>query len=202
MSGYLYEIIITDGGSNDHTLAVAAKFNCRITTGNPGRAIQLNAGARIAQGDLLYFLHADSFPPNDLQRVVEEFRQSTDQSASFQLSFKPSTWLLRQSSYFTRFDIQAFRFGDASLLVKQTTFKAISGYDESWHLMEDNDIIRRLRKVGGFKLFKATVSTSSRKYLEHGDWYLQLLYVTIYLLQRIGASQDQLVNLYRWALGK
>lgn len=194
------EIIISDGGSQDKTLAIAQAHGCQVVKTQAGRAVQLNAGAAAARGDLFYFLHADSYPPKDLADYVQKFRASSFSGATFQLSFHPSTLLLRQSAYFTRFNCLAFRFGDASLLVKRSAYEAIDGYDESFLLMEDNDIIRRLKQHGSFGIYNAKVKTSSRKYLLYGDWYLQSVYVFIYILQRLGLSQQKLYGLYKWLL--
>lgn len=195
-----HEIIIADGGSQDDTLKIAQRYGAKTVVAAAGRARQLNAGAAVAKGTILYFLHADSRPPVHLGGIAEEFAHSDYLSGSFRLRFSPDTLLLRQCAYFTRFNNNAFRFGDASLLVKREVFRAIGGFDESFLLMEDNDIIRRLRCYGPFKLYTDEVTTSSRKYLRYGDWYLQSVYVLIYLLQRLGVRQKNLWGIYQRSL--
>lgn len=86
------------------------------------------------------------------------------------------------------------------MLVAADHFRKVAGYDESMALMEDNDLVVRLKQQGQFVIFPQSVTTSARKYQQHGAIYLQAVYVLIYLLGQWGVTQDRLVQLYRRAL--
>ncbi|MCP9234712.1 TIGR04283 family arsenosugar biosynthesis glycosyltransferase [Lewinella sp. JB7] len=189
-----YEVIVADGGSTDATRDIARRYGARIVSGSRGRARQMNAGARVARGEYLYFLHADTLPPPDW---LEHLRQRPAVPCCFRLRFEGQEKLpwLRLYAYFTRFDIDAFRFGDQSLGVSRTDFVAVGGFSD-WRLLEDNGMVRKLRSHRGFRVLDAHVTTSPRKYLRHGFVRTQLVYVLLYALHRLGTGQDKLARIY------
>lgn len=197
-----HEIIIVDGGSKDGSYELAQKIADRVLITAAGRAHQLNAGARYGQGEYLYFLHADCRPPEQLGGWLEYMSAQQLTAGCFRLCFTPSTWLLRQFSYCSRYDIDAFRYGDQSLLVLSTSFAAVGGYNEKLPLMEGNDIVRRLKRAGRFRVLPDQILTSSRKYQQYGVFYLQAVYVAIYLLNRLGAPTAVQLGFYNRCLGK
>lgn len=200
LKDYPHEIILVDGGSSDDTLQQAGTLADQLVHAKTGRSSQMNAGAQAANGQYFYFLHADTFPPEDLANQFQTLFTSDCSCGCFQLAFTDPSLLLRQSSWFTRFKSTTFRFGDASLIVSKTAFEQVNGYDESFLLMEGNDIIRRLKRQYKFRVLNAKVTTSSRKYQRYGHWYLQLLYIMIFLLQRLGVSQPKLKQLLDFGL--
>lgn len=190
---------MVDGGSDDGTPALARRLGARVISAGRGRARQLNAGARVARGTFLYFLHADTLPPEDwYSRLTAD---TAGRPACFRLRFagQERMPLLRAYSYFTRYDVDAFRFGDQSLWVRAADFHAVGGYPAGWDLLEDNYLVRRLRRYrGDFRIVAAAVTTSPRKYLRHGFVYTQLVYTLLYGLYRLGAGQRRL----RWWYGR
>ncbi|WP_238752355.1 TIGR04283 family arsenosugar biosynthesis glycosyltransferase [Neolewinella maritima] len=191
-----YEVIVVDGGSTDGTQDIARRLGARLISCTRGRARQMNEGARHARGQSLYFLHADSLPPVDWLR---QLREHGPLPCCFRLRFagQEGMPLLRLYAAFTRLDVQAFRFGDQSLWVRREDFEAIGGYAADWRLLEDNELIRRLRRhCGGFRILAGSVTTSPRKYLRFGFVRTQLVYVLLYTLYRLGASQDVLTAVY------
>ena len=81
-----YEMIISDGGSNDKTMEIAAKFTEKLVNGPIGRAVQMNAGAKIATGDIFLFLHADSrIDPNSYEKMVFSMTHSEKIGGAFSL---------------------------------------------------------------------------------------------------------------------
>ena len=193
-----YEVIVADAGSRDRTREVAAHLGARVIPCTRGRARQLNAGAREARGKFLYFLHADTLPPAGCLRIL--YLHTDGYPACFRLRFdgqRRMPWL-RLYSYFTRFDVDAFRFGDQSLWASRKDFFAVGGYPADWKLLEDNYLVRRLRAHRGqFRILPYDVTTSPRKYLRYGFVYTQLVYVLLYTLYRMGAGQPLLSRLYR-----
>lgn len=196
------EIIVADGGSTDATCLLAQEagaivLKCR----NKGRAAQMNEGAGIAKGEILYFLHADTFPHPDFQIRIKEAINQRYKSGCFRLLFNEKHWFLEFNAWFTRFNIDAVRFGDQSLFVKREVFYKVGGFDETHLLLEDQEIIKRLKKEGHFKVLPVAVVTSARKYKQIGVMKLQGCYYLIYILYRLGWSQARLVKLYKSFLG-
>ena len=198
LAGHNLEVIVSDGGSTDGTVALARALGARVVVSVPGRADQLNAGARLARGTHLLFLHADTLLPPDFVTVLRS--ETSDLPACFRLRFGGNhrSWLLRFYGYCTRFDVPAFRFGDQCLWVRRRDFAAVGGYPAGWHLLEDNEIVRRLCRLrGGICVLRSEVVTSPRKYLQHGTAYTQCVYVLLFLLYRLGAGQSTLRRIYR-----
>ncbi len=194
----LLELIVVDGQSTDNTLAVAEKLQVKvIRSATKGRAPQMNAGAAVARGELLYFLHADSFPPPNFMTAIQVAVAEDYQAACFRLRFDVTSSYLQFWAWFTRFSATFLRFGDQSLLVRKSCFEAIGGYDERLHLMEDQDIVRRIKQRVRFKVLPFYITTSSRKYARNGYIRLQLLFILFYFLAKFGVSNIVLLRLYR-----
>ncbi|MCH8494607.1 MAG: glycosyltransferase family 2 protein [Balneolales bacterium] len=140
------EIIVVDGGSTDDTLSIAATYPLRVICTAPGRSRQMNIGARAAETDFLFFLHADSLPPRSFVQDILGLIERNAIGGCYRLAFDDDHPLLRAYAWFTRFDIQAFRFGDQGLFVPSYIFSELGGFNESYLVMEDNDFVRRLRR--------------------------------------------------------
>ncbi|MEP7252271.1 MAG: TIGR04283 family arsenosugar biosynthesis glycosyltransferase [Ginsengibacter sp.] len=192
------EIIIADGGSIDNTVEIATDLNAKsiIVTGK-NRAAQLNAAAHIAKGSILLFLHADSFAPTGYTVKIIEAINHNYQSGCFRLRFDHNHWFLKANAWFTKFDVNAIRFGDQGLFVTKDVFKKSGGYDENLFIMEDQEIIHRLKKYSSFKVLNAYITTSSRKYLANGIYKTQGTFFIIWLCYYLGISQQRLLKLYR-----
>ncbi|TGD80504.1 TIGR04283 family arsenosugar biosynthesis glycosyltransferase [Hymenobacter wooponensis] len=192
------EILVADAGSPDGTAHLARLAGARvIECTRKGRAAQLNAGAAAATGSILYFLHADTYPPLDFLALIRRAVAAGVSSGCFRLRFDDAHWFLRANAWVTRFDIDLIRFGDQSLFVKSTSFKQAGGFREDLLLMEDQEIIGRLRKEGQFLVLPHAVETSARKYHENGVFRLQGIFTLIATLHWLGVSQARLVSLYR-----
>lgn len=191
------EIIVADGFSTDDTPARAAKAGARVVVAPKGRALQMNSGAAVAQGEVLFFLHADTIPPPSFIKDILQANEEGYSAGCYQLAFDHDHWFLRFNSWFTRFDFTPFRFGDQGLFVNKHAFRRISGFNPALLLMEDQEIIWRLKRLGKFKIFNEPVVTSARKYLENGIFKLQFIFILIYFLYELGISQNKLMDLYK-----
>jgi rSAM/selenodomain-associated transferase 2 len=192
------EIIVVDGGSTDGTLAIAASGGAiTVMSKRKGRSAQMNAGARLAKGEVLYFLHADSIPPNGFTSHIMEALHSGAVSGCFRLAFDHDHWFLKANSWFTRFNVNAVRFGDQSLFVTREVFQKSGGFREDLLMMEDQEIIHRIRKHGRFIVMDDVVITSARKYIDNGIYRMQGIFYTIWLLYYLGYSQERLLKLHR-----
>lgn len=139
------EIIVADGGSGDATRAIANRHGAQvILCGQKGRGPQMNAGARASTGDILYFLHADTFPPDAFEAHVKQAVQQGAGSGCYRLRFDFPHWFLHLNAWFTRFNVNALRFGDQSLFVRRDIFLNAGGFDERLLLLEDQEVIGRL----------------------------------------------------------
>lgn len=194
----ILEIIIADGGSSDHTVPVAEKHGAKtIRCKRKGRAAQMNEAAREAAGPVLYFLHADTFPPKNFDHYINRAIRNGYPSGCFRLSFDDSHPALRMYGWFTRFSLTLFRFGDQSLYVQREHFNRIGCYDESLTVMEDQQIVGELKKESSFKVLEASVTTSARRYKLNGKIRLQFVFLIIVLMYYMGAEQDTLVHVYQ-----
>lgn len=192
------ELLVVDGGSTDDTVTHAQQAGATVLRSpRKGRAAQLNYGAQQAKGEVLYFLHADSYPPPDF---LADLRRAVAQgygSGCYRLAFDHGHWFLRFSAWCTRLPFTFLRFGDQSLFVHRELFAQLGGYREDLQVMEDQELVARLRARAPFRLLPRAVTTSARKYLANGVIRLQGIFMLIVLLYWAGVSQPNLVRLYR-----
>jgi rSAM/selenodomain-associated transferase 2 len=197
------EIIVVDGGSSDETIKIAEQHGATIyTSEHKGRAAQMNKGASLAKGEILYFLHADSIPPQGYLTQIKNAYNSGATSGCFRLAFDYDHWFLKANSWFTRFDVNAVRFGDQSLFVTKEAFEKSGGFREDLLMMEDQEIIHRLKKHGRFKVLDDVVTTSARKYIDNGVYRMQWIFYRIWVLYYLGYSQERLLKLHRRLIRK
>lgn len=192
------EIIIADGGSTDDTVAIAEAANAIVVISNTkGRSAQMNYGATFATEDVLYFLHADTIPPKNFSSDIAVAVDRGFGAGCFMLSFDYDHWFLKANCWFTRFDVDAIRFGDQSLFVTRAAFEKAAGFCEKHIVLEDQHLIKRLKKITRFTIIKKPVLTSAKKYLENGLYKTQGIFFIIYSMYRLGYSQQKLVATYR-----
>jgi rSAM/selenodomain-associated transferase 2 len=196
-SSLIKEIIVVDAHSSDRTIEVAAKLGATVLKCKRRcRSKQLNLGAKQARGEILYFLHADTYPPTGFAEKIVNAIQQGYSFGCFRLRFDWKHWFLVTNSWFTRFRMRIFRFGDQSLFVTKRAFHQAGGYNEHFRLFEDHEIVGRLYKEGIFTLLPDTVITSARKYRENGPYRLQLVYFLLYVLYIMRFKQEFLIRTY------
>lgn len=202
-AGEEVEILVADGQSLDATAARAQAAGARVVVcPRKGRAAQMNFGAQQARGPLLYFLHADTYPPAGFLTDIRRALARGYRSGCYRLAFDHPHWFLRANAWFTRFPWTVVRFGDQSLFVPKALFEQIGGFREDLLVMEDQEIIVRLKAQGPFRVVPRTVTTSARKYLDNGVYRLQGLFTSIAVLYWLGVSQENLVRFYRFFIRK
>lgn len=189
------EWIIVDAGSTDATEKVTQQAGQHwLVSPRAHRASQMNLGAQYAHSENLFFLHADSQPPLNFK---QELLACKTDSACFRLRFDWNHPLLAFSAWCTRFNWQAFRFGDQGLFTRKSLFEKIGGYQEALLVMEDQEIIGRLKQIGSFKVLTSDIVTSARKYRLNGAWKLQWIYTQVWWRYRRGQSQEKIMSFYR-----
>lgn len=195
------EILVVDGGSPDATVQLARQAGATVLASpRKGRAAQLNHGAQQAQGEIVYFLHADSYPPPGFLADVRRAVRQGYGAGCYRLVFDHPHWFLRFSAWCTRLPFTMVRFGDQSLFVRRDLFARLGGYREDLLVMEDQEIVARLRAQAPFQLLPRAVTTSARKYLVNGVFRLQGIFALLVVLYKLGVSQRRLVQLYRWLI--
>ena len=196
------EVIVVDGGSTDGTLELVVQFSdanrssVRLITSEKGRAKQMNAGAAQATGNILYFLHADSFPPKEFDRYINESVLQGADAGSFRMKFDSNHPVLKVSQWFTKFNYKFCRGGDQSLFIKKEVFEQLQGYQESYIIYEDCEFINRIYDGYKFKVINAYLTTSARRYRKNGTAKLQYHFTIIHLKKLLGASPEKLSNYY------
>lgn len=209
------EIIIVDGGSTDGSQDIVTSLlhqNQSVSHNNSsttlhdklvllssekGRAKQMNLGAKKATGDILYFLHADSFPPNHFDDLIISEVKKGNAAGCFRLKFNSKHWWLYCAGWFTQFQWRVCRGGDQSQFITKTLFNDIGGYDERYIIYEDNILINALYARNEFVVINKTLKTSARLYEKHGVWKLQYYFLSIYIKKWFGASADDLYVYYK-----
>ncbi|MEZ4803604.1 MAG: TIGR04283 family arsenosugar biosynthesis glycosyltransferase [Gelidibacter sp.] len=192
------EIIVVDGGSTDNSIEVLKTFkSITILNSEKGRAKQMNLGAKHATGNILYFLHADSYPPKDFDRLIIDEVKKGNQAGCFRMQFDSKHWWLLAASWFTRFNWRACRGGDQSQFITKDLFDDIGGYDERYVIYEDNILINELFARRQFVVIPKTLKTSARLYKTHGVWKLQYHFAIIYWKRWNGASAEELFDYYK-----
>lgn len=190
------EIIVVDGGSSDASIEVTKSKKVTLISSKKGRAKQMNAGAEVATGDILYFLHADSFPPKGFDQFILNEVKKGNKAGCFQMRFDHNHWWLRLASWLTKFSWRACRGGDQSQFITRQLFDEIGGYDESYAIYEDNILINELYKRKQFVVIPHWLTTSARRYEEMGIWKLQYHFWTIYVKKWFGASAEDIHRYY------
>lgn len=186
--GAFFEVIVVDGDLGGGTISrIGHKDVVAIVASRPGRGSQMNEGARVAKGDILLFLHADTFlPPGGLSAVGSAMMCRRYKAGAFDLGIDStrSVFRLIEKIASLRSRITKIPFGDQAIFVGKDTFLAIGGYREM-PIMEEVDLMRRIKKTGGKVFFiPQKVSTSPRRWEMEGvalctlrNWILLLLYI-------------------------
>lgn len=200
------EIIIIDGGSTDGTKEVLKRTISssnseysklyQVLFSKKGRALQMNRGARKATGKILYFLHADSLPPQKFDELIINEVAKGNLAGCFKMKFDYNHWWLRLASWLTHFNWRACRGGDQSQFITKDLFKEIGGFDEGFIIYEDNILINELFKRKQFVVIQEWIITSARLYKRKGIWTLQYHFWTIYVKRWFGASADDIYKYY------
>ncbi len=197
----LDEVIVVDGGSDDRTVALANRFAEVVTfTTERGRAVQMNAGAARASGDILVFLHADVTLPSNASELI---RSTLDQANVIAGAFR--TWTVPDGTGISlgpllhladiRSRVARLPYGDQAIFVRSDVFSDVGGYP-NLPLMEDLALSARLRKLGRIARLSETVRVSGRRFESRPLFYTLLtnLFPTLY---RLGVPTKLLAALYR-----
>jgi rSAM/selenodomain-associated transferase 2 len=194
------EVIVTDGGSTDRTAALAgAVRGVRMVDAPCGRGPQLNAGAQVATGDVLWFVHADGVLPDDGPAMIDDalrdravaggafrVRTEADGTGGWPARF---LWLADVRSRYS-----GLPYGDQAMFVRRDVFEALGGF-AAMPLFEDLEFSRRLRRAGRVRVLRAEVRVSGRRFMTR-PFASAMLMAGLPVLYRIGVPPVALARLY------
>lgn len=186
-----HELVVVDGGSCDQSLSACAGLVDHVLSAPAGRASQMNAGARVASGDVLLFLHIDTLLPANLARVLPDLlavannRDKNRQWGRFDVRLSGQRVIYRviETMMNWRSRITGIATGDQAIFVRREVFERLGGYP-AIVLMEDVQLSTQLLKTVGRPLcLRHKVTSSSRRWEKHGVlrtivlmWRLRLAY--------------------------
>lgn len=191
------EILVVDGGSTDATVKIASRLGAQVIHSRKGRAKQMNLGARLAQGEILYFIHVDTLPPKYFDRYILKAIQNSYFAGCFRMKFDSPSKFLAFFAWFTKLNFKFCRGGDQSLFITKELFQKTGGFNENYIVYEDNEFTDRLYDCVNFKILPRHVITSARRYEERGKVALQFHFGMIHLKNYLGAGPEQLYDYYK-----
>ena len=194
------EIIVVDGDPEEQTLRALEDAHVVQVSSDKGRGKQMNAGAQIAGGDVLLFLHADTeLPPDGLARIQSVMSYEGCVGGSFDLGIGSDRLCFRLIECAANFRSRITRvpYGDQAIFLRRDVFLDLGGFHEL-PLMEDVDLMRRVLRSGArIEIIDEKVKTSPRRWEKEGVLYCTLRNWMLMLLYLLGTSPDRLARFYK-----
>jgi rSAM/selenodomain-associated transferase 2/rSAM/selenodomain-associated transferase 1 len=193
------EIIVADGGSADRTLTLAKQAGARVVVSAASRARQMNAGAAQATGSVLLFLHVDTFPPANWPNLISEaLRRPGVAAGAFHLQIDGhfrGKHMIEWSANLRSKWLQ-LPYGDQGLFLARSLFESLGGFDDQ-PIMEDYEMVRRLRRFGSIETLPEAVRTSARRWERFGVMRTTLTNQLMLAAYHVGISPQNLARFYR-----
>lgn len=195
------EVLLVDGGSTDNTVAIAQAHGIPVLSSPPGRAQQMNRGAKAASGSILLFLHADTrLPPNFPTWIRHTLDQPGVVAGAFELAIAASGWGYRWVEWGVRWRSRLCQlpYGDQAIFLHASTFEKLGGFPEM-PIMEDFVLVQRLKRQGTVAIAPAPAQTSPRRWQALGLWQTTLINQIVLMGYYLGVSPTRLAHWYRRA---
>ena len=193
------EIVVANGDATDSTLDAVRRAHSEIRWLDclPGRSAQMNTGARMAAGRWLLFLHADTKLGHRWRDEIARAAAVDAVGGCYQLEIDSPCWSARVIELGVRWRVRCLgvAYGDQGLFIRRDLFQTLGGY-RSMPLMEDADLVRRMRSSGRFWRANVCVRVSARRWERDGWWRRTLANIWILLLYLSGRPPEQLAALY------
>jgi rSAM/selenodomain-associated transferase 2 len=194
----LLEILVVDAQSADNTEGVARQHGATVVQSpKRSRAAQMNAGAAVAKGDVLYFVHADCFPPTTYVADIHQAIADGFPMGCYRYRFDSDQFLLKINAFFNRFEPLVCRGGDETLFIERPIFDALNGFDEQFCIMEEYDFIGRARRSYKFKIIPKYAVVSARKYETNSWWQVQRANAKVFSMFQKGVAPEEMAATYR-----
>jgi rSAM/selenodomain-associated transferase 2 len=172
-----HEAIVVDGGSSDGTAELAEQRGARLVRATArNRAIQMNEGRRLARGETLLFLHADTLiAPVALENIVDALRRRQVVGGAFARRYASRSVFLRATCLLAEFRGKVFGWflGDQAMFVRAEVFDTLGGFRE-WDIFEDLDFARRMKRMGRVVILRPPVVSSARRFSRRGPIHTTL----------------------------
>jgi len=198
-SGVL-EVIVVDGGKDKGTIDRILNPKIITLSSLPGRGRQMNAGASVASGEILLFLHCDTkLPVNALERVQETLKTPSIEAGAFDLSIDGKGRGFRMIEKFAsvRSRITRIPYGDQAIFIRKNYFFDLGQY-RNIPIMEDVDLMRRIKRARGkIQILNYPASTSARRWEKEGKIYCTLRNWILISLFLLGLKPDKLAAFYK-----
>jgi rSAM/selenodomain-associated transferase 2/rSAM/selenodomain-associated transferase 1 len=190
-----HEILIADGGSTDGTTQAAARNGAKVVCSPSGRARQMNHAAQFANGEFLFFLHVDTTPPPNYSAIILRSLVPGIAAGAFRFGLRESIPLGSTIEALTRLRgfIRKKPYGDQGLFMRRSVFQAVGGFAD-WPILEDVDMVKRLRRVGLICITSEPAATSARRWQQDGVVRTFLRHQLILAGHRMGVPPERLVN--------
>ena len=193
------ELIFIDGGSTDGTQQLLEASGVTWFAGIRGRAVQMNLGAKKCASNIILFIHIDTeIGECNVLTIKSAMKQSERVGGRFDVclsgqhpAYRMIAWFMNIRSRLTKIST-----GDQALFVRREIFEQMGGYADL-PLMEDIEFSRRLKREGDILCLRETVTTSSRRWQQHGITRTVLLMWKLRLLYWLGTPTDKLATMYR-----
>ena len=191
------EIIVADGGSSDATEEVLAQYpDVQKIVTPPGRGRQMNAGARAARGEVLLFLHCDTYaPPGAIAELPALLAARNADFGAFRIRFDPPVWLPQLLALATRLASPWCCFGDQGIFVRRDFFLSTGGFAEI-PLLEDVHWVRAAGKRGRMARAPHAVVSSARRFEKIGTVRQSWRNLSILIRDLLGQDPAELARLY------
>lgn len=198
--GPVIEIIVVDGDPRGGTVKAIRDRQVKTTISEEGRARQMNRGASLASGNILLFLHVDTFLPADaLVRVKKAMADGRQVAGAFDLGIRTERRIFRITEKYAALRTRLTRvpFGDQAIFIRKDYFNSIGGYKDI-PLMEDVELMRRIRKAGdAIFIIHEQVMTSARRWEKEGILYCTLRNWALRLSYVLGVPPERLAKWYK-----
>ena len=198
---YPIEIIISDSPESIDESEMICNTYSNVNyflSEHKGRSFQMNFGANKATGDVFLFLHADVILPNDFYNQLLNAFNNGFKAGFFSYYFDRETFLLRMNSSFTNKDGLFAGGGDQCQFLTKNTFQELKGYNEEFCIMEDFEMIDRIRKLKiPYTIIQSRATVSARKYLNNSWLKVNLINGFVFLKYKLGVHPIKLRNTYK-----
>ena len=194
-----FEVLVVDSGSQDNTPLLAAQAGAKVLNSTlRNRAAQMNLGARHAQHNILYFVHADVKVPHSFYADIVDALLSGKEAGCYRSRFEHYPGLMKVNAFVTRFKWLTARGGDQTLFITKGFFEKLSGFNEAFIIMEDYDIIKRIWENGNsFVILPKEVMISMRKYKNNSWLRVQYANATAMIMFNRGRSAADIKKKYQ-----